>query len=113
MVNLITAVFRLTVRQLEMNPMGRGLRAQEKEILLWVKDQSDKIKRHADELERAVLSDPDNKRLQMFLGLTRRELYWGVHRPTWAFSRSEWGPSPIRAKTCGSVLCAMLRGRLA
>jgi hypothetical protein len=23
-----------------------------------------------------------------------------------------WGSSPIRAKTCGSVLCAMLRGRL-
>src|SRR5262249_25522010 len=68
----------------------------------------------------ARISTHDQQTLPMQLAAMReyaRKRGWTVaievqEVASGAKDRPERGSSPIRAKTCGSVLCAMLRGRL-
>jgi chromosome partitioning protein len=67
------------------------------------------------------LADPESQgRLRDFLDREVRAAYDlilvdcppNLCMCSWAsLTAADWGPSPIRAKTCGSVLCAMSRGR--
>jgi hypothetical protein len=58
--------------------MGRGLSAKEKNILLGLKDDFERLEKRVAELNQAMATDPDNHELLGWLRGNERLLHWGI-----------------------------------